>query len=341
MTGLLGEISSPAVPQAGDGLLSVIYFVPDPVAPDYEETPGSPLDCKAWDLTPEEFVTNLVGVDVGTVQWTIPDGPVMPPCTYVDGRGYACIGVSGTGGDIAVVDAGNGIYSLTDANVTFGAAQVGRYLEISGADAGNNGAFPIVDSAGDNTVIFVNPGGSAEANTNGTYQTVAGMGPAGQDDPLPENTTVSFEVTANADAPIESFTDEATVPSDFTLDDASMALLYDTPLTGDEFTIGCAGAGGDCGSAQASILRVLTTDADVTGLPPNAMPPPDAKAVLVQCIVPLTGAVTVSAEASAILMNSGATRVQTVFLRATPTTDPARPWLTLLAPHMQAGNTTP
>src|SRR5262245_10068877 len=219
MTGLLGEISSPAIPQAGDGLLSVIYFVPDPVAPDYEETPGSPLDCKAWDLTPAEFATNLIGVDVGTIQWTIADGPVMPPCNFVEGRGYTCIGVSGTGGDIAVVDADNGVFSLTDANVTFGTDQEGRYLEISGAGTpGNNGAFPIVDSAGDHTVIFVNQGpGAAEDNTAGAYQTVAGMGPAGQADPLAENATVTFDVTASADAPIESFSDTNTVPSDFTL----------------------------------------------------------------------------------------------------------------------------
>jgi hypothetical protein len=343
LTALMGEVSIDEIPQAGDGLLHSTVFVPSALELAYQQDPDSPFGCDVFEGAPEEFAAASQGIDVGTVEWSIPDGPPIPPCNYVEGRGYLCVGASGSGGDIGVVDAPNGIYSLTDTGVTFGTDQVGRHLEIAGATTPtNNGVFPIVGADGDNTVLFLNQApGEEELATSASYQTVVGLGPSGMDNPMQNDIAVEFSLTANEDAPIESFTATVVVPRAFTLDTASQGMLSNIPLDGLAFTVGCQGEGGDCGTAlAASVLQIVTTDGDVTGLPPNVMPPPETKGLIALCIVP-SGSVTFPAEASAILEASGATRVQAAYARALPGMNLNRPWLGLFSPHMKAGITTP
>lgn len=330
-------------PQFGQGALLETLFRPkeDVVAPSFEEAPGSPFACKVFEFTPEEYAPP--GLDEGTMQFSVEGGPEFPPCNYVPGQGYRCIGVTGEGGDIGVVDAEMGLFSLSNPEVTFGADEVGRFVVISGsATASNNGQFPIVGANGDNTIVYMNPkpGAAEEAGTAATYLTLAGFGPAGQNEPVANDAQVTFEFTGGGEGHVGDFTRTLDIGDDFTLDTASAALLSDLPLDGSEFTIGCAGEGGECGTSMASILNIITTDATIPpGLPPVVLPPPETKAVQVFCIF-LSGSATVPAEASQYIADSGATRIRSVFVRATPvqfTQDQVE--ILVAAGHAQAGFT--
>lgn len=344
---ILAEQSVPAIPALGDGSLITISFndVAAAVPASYEQMPGTPFACKAFEYTAAQFVGN-VGVDEGTVQLTVPDGPEYPPCNYVDGRGYLCIGAQGSAGVIAVVNAEMALFSLTNDAVTFGADEIGRFVEISGSDVmSNNGRFPIVNATGDHTIVYRNPtpGAAAEDPTAAMYQTLAGAGPSGQDDPLADDDAAEAELTAGGGNDYDSFTSNiANIGDSFTLNTDSQALINDIPLDGSAFTVSCDGAGGTCNTATASVLNITTTDATLpVGLPPYVLPPPTTKAVVVQCIF-LSSEATVPAEASAFLMDSGATRLRATYLRlSNVAVTQGNSTATVAAGHGQTGFTTP
>lgn len=305
-------------PELGEGaLLETTFQVKaDVVPPSYEESPGSPFACKVYEFTPETYEPD--GVNEGTLQFSATGGPEYPPCNYVPGQGYRCVGVMGTGGDIQVLDPKNGIFTLTNAAVTFGADEVGRFLVVQGASVPtNNGQFPIVMAMGDNTIAFRNPqpGAAEELGTSANYLTLAGFGPAGSPQGLPDDSTVTFALTAGGDGDLEDFTQTVDVGDSFTLDTASQALISDLPVDGSEFVIGCDGEGGECGTAAASLINIFASDGDTSQLPPFVLPPPQTKAVQIFCVF-LAGRATVPPEASAYLQSSGATRMRAVFVRA-------------------------
>ncbi len=287
--------------------------IADLVAPSYEEAPGSPLGCKAYEFTAAQ-ATNP-GIDVGTVQFSIPDGLAYPPCNFIPGLGYGCVSATGTGGDIGVVNAGEGVYSITDPAVTFGADEVGRQVLIQGAGGSNNGAFAIVAVDGEHVIHYRNPGGAAEPDTAGTYTTLVGLGPSELADPVADDDVLSVALTAGGDGAFESFTQDVNIGDAFTLSDASVDTIGAIPLNGSEFAIGCSGEGGECGTAAATALNIETSDADHGELPPFVFLPPATKQVRIFCIA-LSGEVTVPAEAAAFLTDSGATRIRTTFARA-------------------------
>ena len=303
-------------PQLGSGHVFQmrVQELADVVAPSYEEAPGSPLGCKAYEFTAPQATDP--GIDFGTVQFSIPDGVEYPACNFIPGLGYGCVSAMGTGGDIGVVDAGEGVYSITDAAVTFGADEVGRQVLIQGADTpSNNGAFAIVAVDGDNTIHYRNPGGAVEDDTAATYIALVGLGPSELEDPVADDDVLTVDVTAGGDGALESFSQEVNVGDAFTLSDESVDAIGAIPLNGDEITIGCSGAGGDCNTAAATALNIETSDADHTGLPPFVFLPPATKQVRIFCIA-LAGQVTVPAEAMAYLTDSGATKIRTTFARA-------------------------
>jgi hypothetical protein len=330
-------------PELGQGVIAEATFQAkaDLVPPSFEESPGSPFACKAFEFTPETFAP--AGRDEGTVQYTIDGGPEIPPCAYVPGQGYRCVGAMGTGGDIQVIDQVMGLYSLTDAQITLGGDEVGRFLVVNGAKTpANNGQFPIVMAMGDNTVAFLNTqGGAEELATAGTYLTVAGFGPAGQTAPVADDAQVTFALTAGGEGDVAEYSQAVDIGNAFTLDTASQTAINAVPVDGSEFTISCDGEGGDCGASAATLVNLIGTDGDITGLPPFVLPPPQSKAVQIFCVF-LAGRATVPAAASQYLVDSGATRIRTVFVRANNMLfNQAKIEMQVAAGHAVAGFTDP
>jgi hypothetical protein len=287
------------------------------IAPSYEESPGSPFACKVTEYTPATFAP--IGVGEGTFQYTATGGPDYPPCNFVPGEGYRCVGVVGGGGTIAVDNAKMGTFSLTNEDVTFGEDEIGRLLNVSGAaNPSNNGTFPILASPSENTVIFLNqqPGAAAEElGKKSAYQTVAGFGPAGTDQLLPDNSEVTFALTASEDGEAEDFTRTIDIGDAFTLDTESLETIINIPTDGSSFTIGCNGPGGTCNVATASLLQIIATDGDTSTVPPFGLPVPAKKGITMLCVF-LAGSVTVNEMASAYIQDVNPTRIRTVFVRA-------------------------
>jgi hypothetical protein len=342
---LFFDVSVPAFPEVGNGPIIQIDFnsFAATVAPAWEEAPGSPFGCKAWDYSAAEFLDQHL--DQGTFEFTTPeDYAQIPPCNFVPGVGWACIGAMGGGGDIAVVDAGMGLFSLTDTNITFGPDQVGRLVHLEGTtNLSNSGDFPVVAAEGDNTIIFQNPipGADEETDTPGTYITLSGLGPAGSTFPIDEDASIGFKLTSGGEGDVASFDRPVEMAKEFTIDTESEALLSDVPMDGSEFTFSCQGEGGDCGTSLSTVLSIVTTDGNIEGLPPYILPPPQEKVAVIQCTV-LAGSATVMAAGSQVLADSGATRVRAVFLRANAV-QPLVPntALTLVAGRGVAGFTDP
>lgn len=339
---LVLETAYKGFPMMGDGPFVVVKVQDneDIVPPAYEVAPGSPFACKAWDLTPAEAADP--GIDLGSFQFTVGSGgPVFPPCVFLPGLGWGCPDVMSTGGNIAVQDVDMGIMRIADTAVTFGADQVGRYVQITGAgELTNNGMFPIV-SATDTQIRYINPAGVAEPDTAGQYVTLAGMGPAGQTNPIDDDATLTTELTAGGDGKFTDWTKTQDFGDHFTLDDASEAILDDVPMNGSAFSIGCDGAGGDCGSATATALDIVTTDGSIEGLPGFVMPPVDTKSVRIFCIF-LVPTVDVPEEVSQFLADSGATRVRTIYNRAETTDEiQSEAQVTVVAGHARMGFTDP
>lgn len=121
----------------------------------------------------------------------------------------------------------------------------------------------------------------------------------------------------------------------FVADDATRARIVDVPLSGEPFTLGCGGAGGRCGAAMATIVRITTSDGPVDGVSPLALPKPRRRVVEISCAVLGRDAITVPAEAAALLARahrvSPITRIRTALMRdgielltSTPPTPPNR-----------------
>ncbi len=305
-------------PEEGDGAFIIIgpfQIKDEQIDPVYEEAEGSPFACKVYEKTAAEYKDP--GVDIGRLDFSINGGPVIPPCAQVDGE-WACVGVAGTGGDIAVVDAGTGIMSLNNPGVTFTAAEVGRVVKIAGAgQAPNNGTFPIVAVPDEHTIQFHNPRTTAvaESATPATWRTEFGEGPARQVDPVSNDQNLTVSLAAGGEGNFDDFSKTLEFGDAFTLDSESQAVIQNIPMDGSEFTVGCDGDGGDCADADATALTLETTDAPLDPDFPTAFPDPVEKHIQIFCLL-LIGRVTVPAEASQYLVDSGATRVRAIFGRA-------------------------
>lgn len=316
----------------------------DIVPPSWEELPGAPFGCKVFELTPEQYVDP--GLEIGTLEFTVHGGDwVTPPCIIVPGVGWACPGGGGSGGDIEVVDAEMGIFSLQDPGAGFtGEQETGRYLSIEGASVGaNNGMFFVVGAVNENTILFFNPGpGEEELDTGGEYVTIAGFGPASRNDPIPDDAVLDAKLTAaGGDSKFEDF--EVTgIPfgQSFVLDTATQETISNIPLDGSAFQISCEGDGGQCNGAMATALILETSDGDHSEFPPFLLAPAEEKVVRIFCLNIIAGASRVPAEASQFLVDSGATRIRTVFARVFPyDIFQTETTATILAGHAQAGFT--
>jgi hypothetical protein len=338
----------------GQGIQIGITFtasdqVPGPIM---EEQPGAPFGCKAWEYTPAQAAAASIGNDEGAITITTTGTtPMMIPSCAHSPAGYVCphTMTAQVGGVIAAGPQA-GTMTFTDLDVTYNANNTtNRYLQVSGAtNAGNNGVFPIVALAGANTIVIGNPAGVAETlPAAATHVNLAGVGPTPMvPDPgfLTDDATVSMALTVGGGMHFQAFTVSngvSNVGNDFTLATAEAIKLNAIPSTGAEFSIACDAAGCPAGSASGSILNIVTTDAPVTGLSPFAMPLPTTRRVQVRCAELQLGvaghSITVPPAYSALLMNSGATRIQATFIRPhLMASDP----VTAISGHAMVGFTT-
>lgn len=304
--------------------------------PVYEDMPGSPFACKVYELGPDSWFpgipiiegTHLAdNVDEGTMQVSISGegAPTFPPCNFVENVGYLCVSTGGTGGTITF-DGDNGVFVLNNPDVTFAPEDQGRFIQIMGsAIPPNNGRFPIVMVLDEHTVAYPNPqcGGDPAAceetdtPTAAGYQVLAGL-PGGFTPHVENGSTVTFDFTAGGEGDVESFSRDVMIADEFTLTTESQGLMFNVPLDGSAFSIGCDGEGGECGNAMASLLVLLATDTPIPdGAPAAYMPIPTEKATQLICLF-LSGTANVTTQASEYLANSNATRVRALFGRANP-----------------------
>lgn len=310
------DMSIADLPQAGHGLTVQAFFT-RLRAPDFEDPPGSPFGCKAssYDLATEPPPAE---VDQGKLRLEGLRGGAIG-CEFREGRGYVCPTASGSGS--ASVSTSSGISEYALEGVTLTEADIGRYLQISGASRPeNNGAFAILSVTGEDTVAVANSRGAAEM-FDAKYTVVAGAGPTPRDlySPFSEGMNVGVALEAGGGQDFDSFELEITPGSPMTLDTATKAQIVAIEPTGEAMTLGCSGEGGVCGVAAASVIRITTTDGDTTGLSPTAMPPAKRRMVEIQCALPETGSVRVPAEAMELLREAHAaspiTRIRTAFMR--------------------------
>lgn len=306
------DIAIANVPQAGHGLTVNVFFNALR-KPDYEENPGAIAGCRGWSYdvasnppNPEEDhgALSIAGIAGGDLA-----------CSFRPGRSYVCPTATGTA--TASTALANGLTAYTLPGASFTSADVGRYLQISGATtATNNGAFAIVAVLSATEVVVANMAGAAESFA-ATYTVVAGAGPTPNDlyTPFGPSAKIAVGITPGGGGAFAFPTTTLTPGGAFTLDDPTRALLTAVPLDGRALHFGCA----SCGEADGTIVRITTTDGDVTGLSPVAMPPPKKRAVELQCLVLGGTTVDVSAAASKLLAEANAaspiTRVRTAFMR--------------------------
>jgi hypothetical protein len=304
------DISIANAPAAGHGL-TVTALLGPAVTPDYEEIPGSIQGCRVFtydvDTKPQPpdqdlGVLRLGGVVGGNLE-----------CRFVPQRGYVCPTATHTGNVTVEVSPSGTTYSVPGAS--FGANDVGRYLQITGsANASNAGAFAVLAAPSATAVMVANPRAVSES-FSGSATVLAGAGPTPNDLFRPFEGVSGVEL-ALPEKSVFAAPKTTLRPGDaFTMDDASTKTLMAIPVDGAPVTLRCA----TCGTADGTIVRLQTTDASVTGLSPVAFPTARKKSVEIQCVRLGTGQVTVPAAAMAFVEQahraSPITRIRAAFMR--------------------------
>jgi hypothetical protein len=310
-------------PQLGHGLTVTALFTAVGRAADYDGAPGQLAGgCRAWryDLDagdPPPAILDEGTLTIAGIQESIPDG-----CTFAAPAGYRCPIRTATAAGAAVVPmSGPAMYELPAG--AFTAADAGRYLELTGATAATNaGRFPIVAVVDATHVVVGNPAATAETGFAASYAVVAGGGPVPNNprDPIADDDVATLGLDAGGGGHF-AFPDAAVAAGNaFTPDTATLALLGDLPVDGAAFTLRCDGAGGDCGTADASLMLLRTTDGDPTGSSPFALPPPRAQQVEILCaFLGGDGSIAVPAAAAALIAEAHAaspiTRIRVAYMR--------------------------
>ena len=310
------DISIAGAPQAGHGLTVQAFFTAARPA-DFEEQRRNVFGCKvmAYDVEREP---GPVESDQGPLRIDgIQGGQIS--CVFAAGRGYVCPTTSGSATVQVNTDAGASSYALE--GVTLTAADVGRYLQVAGASsAQNNGAFAILGVAAEGSVVVANPAAVAESFA-GTYTVVAGAGPTPRDlySPFRADSQVRVALERGGGKDFDAFEVEIEPGSALVPDRDTLERLRQIDPQAGELSLSCEGEGGDCGTAAVTIVRINTTDGDIAGLPPSAMPRPRKRAVEIQCAEADTGTLHVPAAALAYLRDahvaSPITRIRTAFMR--------------------------
>lgn len=317
-TGLISiqDMSIAGLPQAGHGLTVQAFFTPLR-APDFEEPRGSDFGCKvsAYDLArekpPAEAHHGRLTID------GIRGGAIG--CEFRAGRGYVCPTVSGQAAASVRTEQGAALYSLDGLQLM--AADVGRYLQVSGAArAENNGAFAILDVPSPGQAVVANQRAQSEM-FDAQFAIVAGAGPTPRDlyRPFEDSGKVAVSLEPGGDRAFDAFAIEITPGGAFTPDEETLHAITHLEPSDRPLTLGCSGAGGTCGESAATVLRITSTDASVKGLSPVAMPAPEHHYVEISCAFPDRGQVTIPGEAMAFLEaahdKAPITRIRTAIMR--------------------------
>ncbi len=264
-----GQVVASMMPVAGD--VPGVVDAPGQIYDDRSPTTGAGCSAFVWDLS----VPQIPPSGEGHGALTITGGTAtIPTCNFV-GDEYLCLGAGGALANTDDLNFNAGTVAMTVAGAAFTAADVGRYVKISGAtNFRNNGTFPIVMAPSGTTLVYANQQGSDQAAGTGvTYQIVAGVGPV-PGAPSPEFLADADSVTVALDAPagdeFEDYTSTATSAGDnFSLTPTSNTTIVNIPADGSSFTIGCdpavvahaAGVGPSLAFDDASDTVTLT---DVT-----------------------------------------------------------------------------
>lgn len=246
-----GQVVASVTPAEGD-----VPGVVDAVGQIFDNRDATGVGCAAfvWDLTASQLPP--VTENHGTVTIT-GSAATIPPCNFV-GSDYACVATSGAGGATSAItpdpdlDGAGGnpavttLSTITVVGASFSAADVGRYIKISGATHyRNNGAFPIVGFSATPapTLIYGNPPAAAQVDLTGvTYAVVAGAGPVPTGtDFLADTDSVTVALDAPNGDPFEDFTTDPAVGvgDNFSLTPTSSTLIHSIPVDGTTFTLGC------------------------------------------------------------------------------------------------------
>lgn len=258
------------------------------------------------------------GLDEGPIGIAGTASPI-PECNFVAGRGYLCIGPSGTG--MTTIETGGtlaaGTARVTVAGAIFTSLDVGRYLELDGdaAHAANDGAFPIVAFVSSTTIVVANAAAQAVATPfDATYRIVAGAGPVPNGPPFTNVTdSVTFTLVPGGSMDFPGFTRPFT-PLHGVGAFTPISGLDAVPMNGDPVTIGCASG---CSGWRLRVA-IDTTDGDTSGLGDTVMPPAIHAVAQIRCEVDLFGASSVDIPANIMALVHGAlpTRLRTTVTMA-------------------------
>ena len=325
-------------PAAGHGLSVRAELTAPPRAPDFDEQPGELTGCKAW-LYDVDDDPRPAPLDQGAISVAGTSAPVPAGCVFDGAADYICPVTTGRGAaTVTPMTAPTALYAIAGAALTDD--DVGRHLHVAGDGdhPANGGRFAILAVPAPDSALVVNPAATGAA-FSAEYTVLAGAGAAGipldsPADPVRDGDQVVVGIAPGGAMDID-FPDTPPIDAgdSFELDAASDALIGAIPVDGRAFSLGCGGEGGRCGEAFASIIQLETTDADLTGASPFAMPPAIDRTVVIQCASPGEGGrIEVPAGATDLLRRAGQdspiTRVRVAFMRdgfALATTPPPRP----------------
>lgn len=312
-------------PALGHGISVLVDFAAQPRQPDVDDTPGQITGCKAWSYDVDTDPPPQPAGDVGTLRFSGLAASLGSGCVFRPASGYVCPTAAGQSAlQVQAEEAGSALVSL--AGAAFGAEDRGRTLRLGGTGSWV-GAFPLVEVLAPTRARIARALPTAVAESV-PFEILAGAGPVPgtpadeqPGDPLRNADSLRVVLDPAAGSPFAF--PEAVVPDvgdAFVPDDATRAMLESIPTSGESFRIGCNGTGGTCGTAPFSILQLQSTDGDVAGLSPFALPPPVKKQISLTCVIPgALGEVVVPAAASALLaaahLERPITRIRTAFMR--------------------------
>lgn len=307
------DVSIANLPAAGHGLTVNVFLTPL-VAPVYEERPGELEGCRVWrydladQLPPPEQdhgILDIAGLKHGAIR-----------CAFDAQRGYVCPTAQGSG-EISASAASAGQSHYVAVQASFTASDVGRYLSVQGASsAANNGAFPIVAVLSPSEAVLANARAVTEC-FDANYTLLAGAGPAPGNvySPFVDQTPLALSLRAPDTAAFASTEVGLEPGAAFELDAASVQAIQHVPVDGSRFALGCT----NCGAAQITILRLTTSDGDLSGLSPVAMPKPRKQLLEMQCASLSAERIEVPDAALQLLRDvhatSPITRIRTAFMR--------------------------
>lgn len=371
---VIAPAPNPSTAIAAQGIQLGITFTETATAvqPVLDTMPGSLFGCKVTELTPAQALA-ATGVNEGTVQFTVdnpptpnpppdpppppePADPTYPPCVFIPGgTGYICPDAASSQAitvansvTLMQISATTSRLTVNAGPATFSAEDVGRYVKFSGTGTGfdqSHVAIPIVALGPTSNVVIIGTGIPVPTIplTMGMLSTLAGVGPMpGLQDPgqLSNGASATAVITPGGGNhfPMTTIT-YGNVGDDFTMTAANSDLMRNIPRDGSAFTLNCD----MCGTSIGTVLNITTTDAPVVGQSPFAMPASLTKRVNIRCAAVGTGLIEVTPEVSAYIMNSGATRIQAIYIRGTfGSANPQNAGLAaVIAGHALVGFTTP